>query len=70
MNMTGALAASVSPVVFGFFVQRGSWVAPFLITAGLLLAGAVIWARLIDPEKSVIGETIRPPQTAETDTES
>jgi sugar phosphate permease len=70
MNMTGALAASVSPVVFGFFVQRGSWVAPFLVTAGLLLGGAVIWARLIDPEKSVIGETTRPAETPETNPES
>jgi sugar phosphate permease len=54
MNMAGALAASVSPVIFGFFAQRGSWIAPFLVTAGMLLSGALIWTFLIDPEKSVV----------------
>ncbi len=57
MNTAGALGASVSPIVFGFFVQRGSWVYPFLATAGLLLVGALIWGFLIDPEKSVIGKS-------------
>lgn len=56
MNSAGAIGASVSPIVFGFFVQRGSWVAPFLVTAVMLAGGALIWARLIDPEKSVVGE--------------
>jgi sugar phosphate permease len=54
MNMAGALAASVSPVIFGFFAQRGFWIAPFLVTAGMLLSGALIWTFLIDPEKSVV----------------
>lgn len=54
MNMAGALAASLSPVVFGFFAQRGFWIAPFLVTAGMLLTGALIWTFLIDPEKSVV----------------
>ena len=54
MNMAGALGASVSPVIFGFFAQRGSWIAPFLVTAGMLLSGALIWTFLIDPEKSVV----------------
>jgi len=54
MNMAGAMAASVSPVIFGFFAQRGSWIAPFLVTAGMLLSGALIWTFLIDPEKSVV----------------
>jgi sugar phosphate permease len=61
MNSAGAIGASASPIVFGFFVERGSWVAPFLVTAGMLSGGALIWACLIDPEKSVIGE---PRQTA------
>lgn len=55
MNMAGALAASVSPVVFGFFAQRGFWIAPFLVTAAMLVSGALIWTFLIDPEKSVVG---------------
>jgi sugar phosphate permease len=54
MNMAGALGASVSPVIFGFFAQRGSWIAPFLVTAGMLLSGALIWTFLIDPENSVV----------------
>src|SRR3977135_1130512 len=54
MNMAGALTASVSPVIFGFFAQRGFWIAPFLVTAGMLLSGALIWTFLIDPEKSVV----------------
>ena len=33
---------------------RGSWVAPFGVSAGLLFIGAAIWAFWIDPEKSVI----------------
>ena len=55
MNSAGALGASASPLVFGFFVQRGSWVVPFFVTAGMLASGALIWACLIDPERSVVG---------------
>jgi hypothetical protein len=29
------------------------WIAPFFVTAGVMVAGALIWALLIDPEKSV-----------------
>jgi sugar phosphate permease len=54
MNMAGSLAASLSPIIFGALVQRGLWIAPFFISAGVLLAGAMIWAFLIDPEKSVV----------------
>jgi sugar phosphate permease len=54
MNSAGGIGASASPIVFGFFVQRGSWVVPFLVTAGMLAGGALIWAFLIDPEKSVV----------------
>jgi len=58
MNMAGSLAASVSPIIFGFLVQRGLWVTPFFISAGVMLTGALIWAFLIDPEKSVVGEIV------------
>src|SRR3984957_13394803 len=54
MNMVGALGASISPLVFGLLVERGSWVAPFYVTAGVLTAGSLIWIFLIDPEKSVV----------------
>jgi hypothetical protein len=32
------------------------WITPFFISAGVLLTGALIWAFLIDPEKSVVEE--------------
>jgi sugar phosphate permease len=54
MNMMGAVGASISPLVFGFLVQRGSWIMPFFVTAGVLIAGALIWTFLIDPERSVV----------------
>jgi MFS family permease len=54
MNMVGSLAASASPIIFGVLTQRGFWIAPFLITAGVLLTGALIWTFFIDPEKSVV----------------
>ena len=54
MNMAGSLAASLSPIVFGFLVQNGSWITPFFITAGVLLSGALIWTFLINPEMSVV----------------
>ena len=54
MNMVGAVGASISPLVFGFLVEQGSWVAPFYVTAGVLASGSLIWIFLIDPEKSVV----------------
>jgi len=54
MNMAGSLAASLSPIIFGALVQRGFWITPFFISAGVLLTGALIWAFLIDPDKSVV----------------
>ncbi|PYX52141.1 MAG: MFS transporter, partial [Acidobacteria bacterium] len=60
MNMAGSLAASISPIVFGVLVQRGWWIAPFFISAGVLLTGALIWTSLIDPERSVVEDTVTP----------
>ena len=54
MNMGGQLVGALSPTVFGIFVSNGSWVAPFVVSAGLLFVGAGIWAFWIDPEQSVI----------------
>jgi sugar phosphate permease len=54
MNMAGSLAASLSPIIFGALVQRGFWILPFFISAGVLLTGALIWAFLIDAEKLVV----------------
>jgi sugar phosphate permease len=60
MNMAGSLAASVSPIVFGVLLQRGLWITPFFISALVLLTGALIWAFLIDPEKSVVEDMVTP----------
>jgi sugar phosphate permease len=54
MNMGGQIGGALSPTVFGVLVARGSWIAPFVIAAGLLFIGAAIWAFWIDPEISVI----------------
>jgi len=54
MNMGGQFVGALSPTVFGILVSRGSWVAPFGVSAGLLFVGAAIWAFWIDPEQSVI----------------
>jgi sugar phosphate permease len=54
MNMTGALAASLTPIVYGTLFGRGYWVAPFAVSAAVLALGAVIWIFLIDPEKRVV----------------
>jgi sugar phosphate permease len=54
MNMAGSLAASLFPIIFGLLVQRGLWIAPFFVSAAVLLCGAAIWTFLIDPEKSVV----------------
>lgn len=66
MNMAGSLAASLSPLIFGFLVQKGSWIIPFFITAGVLVTGALIWTFLINPEVSVVGggESIVPEASA------
>jgi sugar phosphate permease len=54
MNMGGQFVGALSPIIFGILVSRGSWVAPFVVSAGLLFIGAAIWAFWIDPEQSVI----------------
>lgn len=54
MNMMGAFAASLTAVVYGALFNRNYWVAPFLVSAGVMFLGALIWIFLIDPEKSVV----------------
>ena len=53
-NMAGALAASLTALVYGGLFDRGYWSAPFFVSAGVLFLGALIWIFLIDPEKSVV----------------
>jgi sugar phosphate permease len=54
MNMAGALAASFTPLIFGYYFGKGSWMVPFFITSGVMLIGALIWTFLINPERSVV----------------
>src|SRR4051812_10424525 len=54
MNMAGALAASLTAIVYGSLFGAGYWVAPFLVSAAVMGAGAIIWMFLIDPDRSVV----------------
>ncbi|MDE1903007.1 MAG: MFS transporter [Alphaproteobacteria bacterium] len=54
MNMAGNIGGALSPLVFGVLVQLGSWVAPFVVAACLLVFGAAVWAFWLDPEASVL----------------
>jgi sugar phosphate permease len=54
MNMAGNIGGALSPLVFGFLVEYGSWRAPFIVAACLLIAGACIWAFWLSPETSVV----------------
>jgi sugar phosphate permease len=54
MNMAGNIGGALSPLVFGALAQYGSWEAPFFVSAGLLVIGALIWAFWLNPEASVV----------------
>lgn len=54
MNMAGNIGGALSPTVFGILVQFGSWVAPFIVAAALLIFGALVWAFWLKPDVSVI----------------
>jgi MFS family permease len=56
MNAAGAVAGIISPVAFGWILDRtGSWTAPFTVSLGLLLFGAVMtyWFRPDHPIDAV-----------------
>jgi sugar phosphate permease len=54
MNMAGNIGGALSPLVFGVLVQFGSWQAPFIVAACLLVLGSAIWAFWLDPSVSVV----------------
>ena len=54
MNMAGNIGGALSPIVFGILVELGSWQAPFIVAAALLVAGAAVWAFWLDPEKQIL----------------
>ena len=61
MNMAGNIGGALSPMVFGMLVQFGSWQAPFIVAALLLVSGAACWGFWLDPEKSVVERQKAPP---------
>jgi sugar phosphate permease len=54
MNMAGNIGGALSPIVFGVLVQFGSWQAPFIVAASLLVLGAAVWGFWLDPGTSVV----------------
>ena len=54
MNMAGNIGGALSPIVFGVLVQLGSWQAPFIVAAGLLVVGSAVWAFWLDPDKQIL----------------
>ncbi len=54
MNMAGNIGGALSPIVFGVLVQVGSWQAPFIVAAGLLVVGSAVWAFWLDPDKQIL----------------
>ena len=53
-HTAGALAGSATALVYGGLFDRGYWVTPFFVSAGVLCTGALVWIFLIDPERSVV----------------
>ena len=57
MNMVGALGGASTAIVYGTLFNRGLWIAPFLVSAGVMILGCLIWVFLINPEQSVVEAT-------------
>jgi len=65
MNTGSALAAIVSPLVFGHVIDKtGDWTLPFLGTIGLLLIGAML-AFWMKPDEELRGAGIDRPARSE-----
>jgi MFS family permease len=66
MNMAGNIGGALSPLVFGVLAQFGSWAAPFIVAAGLLVLGSAIWSFWLDPDASVFERYKLPAAASET----
>ncbi len=53
MNMSANIAGAISPLVFGVLAQGEHWVLPFIISAAILVVGAIAWALLVDPDRPI-----------------
>jgi sugar phosphate permease len=51
MNTGFGIAGILSPLAFGWLIDLTGWQVPFLATAGLMLAGAVVALTLVRPER-------------------
>jgi nitrate/nitrite transporter NarK len=63
MNMAGAVAGILSPLAFGWILDRtGSWTAPFSVSLCLLLIGAVVtfWFRPDRPIHAIPLPAVQP----------
>jgi len=54
MNMAGNFGGALSPIVFGYLAANGNWQAPFIVAAGLLVIGSVVWAFWLDPDTHIL----------------
>ena len=64
MNTGSALAAIVSPLVFGYVIDKtGDWTLPFLGSIGLLLIGAML-AFWMKPDEELSGAGLTLPLAA------
>ena len=64
MNSGSALAAIISPIVFGYVIDRtGNWNLPFLGSIGLLLCGSIL-AFWMKPEEEMAGAALPDLQAA------
>ena len=60
MNTGSALAAIVSPLVFGYVIDKtGNWTLPFLGSMGLLFLGAIM-AFWMKPDEELAGAALAP----------
>ncbi len=56
MNTGSALAAIVSPLIFGIVVDRtGNWIFPFIFSMGVILAGSILCFTM-HPERALVVE--------------
>ena len=59
MNAAGAVAGILSPIAFGWILDRtGSWTTPFVFSVGLLLFAIVMTYR-IRPDRPIRGRCAR-----------
>src|SRR5674476_1376672 len=54
MNMAGYFGGALSPIVFGVLVEVGSWQAPVIVAASLLVLGSAVWGFFLDPSIIVV----------------